>query len=135
MPKFELPINNNQLLANAFITHNTVNLKSNEPFNTMAVKVLFDTGATGSAIISRVAKDLNLIPISQSQLQTASGLSTVNIYEINLLLPLPTTEMTFGGKVKVSEIADNNNFDVIIGMDIIRMGVLIVSSNTFTFCI
>lgn len=37
--------------------------------------------------------------------------------------------------IEVLETKDNPNFDVIIGMDIINLGVLIVSGNTFTFCI
>lgn len=86
------------------------------------VKILFDTGATVSAIIGKLAKQLNLIPISKTRLQTPTGLSIVNIYEIN-----------FEQKIKALEIADNIDFDIIIGMDIISKGCLIVSDNIFIF--
>lgn len=35
--------------------------------------------------------------------------------------------------IEVLEIQNNPNFDIIIGMDIINLGLLIVSGNTFTF--
>lgn len=129
MPKITLPTINNQLLADAFI------INDNMPFTKTPVKVLFDTGAMASAIIKRVAKQLNLIPISQTRLQTPAGLSISNIYEINLILPLNKSEINFEQKIKVLEIADNTNFDIIIGMDIISLGVLIVSDNTFIFSV
>ncbi|WP_277871597.1 hypothetical protein [Brachyspira aalborgi] len=36
---------------------------------------------------------------------------------------------------EVTETQNNPNFDIIIGMDIISLGILIVSGNTFTFSI
>ena len=125
MPKITLNLINNQLLADAFIIQDN-KIKT-------SVKILFDTGATVSAIIERVAKQLNLIPISKTRLQTPTGLSIVNIYEVNLIIPLNKNEINFEQKIKALEIADNVDFDIIIGMDIISKGCLIVSDNIFIF--
>ena len=125
MPKITLNLINNQLLADAFIIQDN-KIKT-------SVKILFDTGATVSAIIGRVAKQLNLIPISKTRLQTPTGLSIVNIYEVNLIIPLNKNEINFEQKIKALEIADNVDFDIIIGMDIISKGCLIVSDNIFIF--
>lgn len=125
MPKITLNLINNQLLADAFIMQNN-EIKT-------PVKILFDTGATVSAIIGKLAKQLNLIPISKTRLQTPTGLSIVNIYEINLIIPLNKNEINFEQKIKALEIADNIDFDIIIGMDIISKGCLIVSDNIFIF--
>ena len=125
MPKITLNLINNQLLVDAFIIQDN-KIKT-------SVKILFDTGATVSAIIGRVAKQLNLIPISKTRLQTPTGLSIVNIYEVNLIIPLNKNEINFEQKIKALEIADNVDFDIIIGMDIISKGCLIVSDNIFIF--
>lgn len=92
MPKITLNLINNQLLADAFI------MQDNEIKT--PVKILFDTGVTVSAIIGKLAKQLNLITISKTRLRTPTGLSIVNIYEINLIIPLNKNEINLNKKLK-----------------------------------
>lgn len=137
MPKFTLPINNqNQLIASVFII-----LDDNmPPKNTLQVRALFDTGANVNCITESVARYLQLKPIGKVPAATASNNIFFNKYKIKLSLPFPTNDpstvrMSEILNIEVLETKDNPNFDVIIGMDIINLGVLIVSGNTFTFCI
>ncbi len=82
-------------------------------------KALWDTGATNNVITPKVVEELGLIPIGVSQNRHAGGISTVNIYFVDICLPnnlvIP--------RVRVSECADQaGRFDFIIGMDIISLG-------------
>lgn len=135
MPKFILPINNqNQLIATVFII-----LDDNmPPQNTLQARALFDTGANVSCITEGAAKHLRLRPIGKIPITTASNNIFFNKYKIKLSLPFPTQDPTTVRmseilNIEVSEIKNNPNFDMIIGMDIISLGILIVSGNTFTF--
>lgn len=51
-----------------------------------------------------------------AKMSTAGGIVSANIYVIDLFLP---NNLLFPG-VQVSEFSDGQNFDIIIGMDIIR---------------
>lgn len=135
MPKFELPLNNqNQLIAPVFILIDN----NMPPKKTLQVRALFDTGANVSCITDNISNHLNLIPIGKVPVSTASGNVFFNKYKIRLALPFPTNDpFTFKMSeildIEVSQTQNNPNFDMIIGMDIIKLGVLIVSNNNFTF--
>lgn len=82
-------------------------------------KALWDTGATNCVVTKQTALDLNLKPISITEVSHANGTSRANVYLVNIYLPnnlvIPS--------VRVTECADNaENFGVIIGMDVITMG-------------
>lgn len=137
MPKFTLQLNNqNQLIAPVFII-----LDNNmPPKNTLQARALFDTGANVSCITEGGAKHLQLKPIGKVPVATASNNIFFNKYKIKLSLPFPTNDpstvrMSEILNIEVVETKNNPNFDVIIGMDIISLGVLIVSGNTFIFSI
>ena len=81
-------------------------------------KSLWDTGATGSVISSKLAKALNLHPTGKAQINHAGGQATSLTYTVNLHLP---NKVGIHG-VHVSEMAEQADFDAIIGMDVIRFG-------------
>jgi len=54
MPKFHLAIINNQMLADVFVFNPGRSVDTQSP---AIIKALFDTGATGSCITSRLAKE------------------------------------------------------------------------------
>ena len=135
MPKFTLPLNNqNQLIAPVIII-----LDNNmPPKNTLQARALFDTGANVSCITEHGATHLQLKPIGKVPVATASQNISQNKYKIKISLPFPTNDpytvrMSEILNIEVLEIQNNPNFDIIIGMDIINLGLLIVSGNTFTF--
>lgn len=88
-----------------------------EPPQLINFKALWDTGATGTVITSRVVNALDLKPIGKQRVFHANGESVVNTYLICLKLP---NEVGFSA-IKVTE-GMLNHFDVLIGMDIITQG-------------
>lgn len=79
------------------------------------LKALIDTGATGSCISRRLAAACRLEQISAVQIFSAQGASVSPLYEVDIVLPNGSTFE----KVSVMEVAGSNNFDVILGMDIL----------------
>lgn len=87
---------------------------------------IWDTGATNSCITKKVAADLNLQPTGIAEVRHADGKSSVNTYLVNISLP----NKIMVGQVRVTEvqlisdanIPDDNQPQLLIGMDIIGMG-------------
>ena len=85
---------------------------------------IWDTGATNTCISKKVADQCGLIPTGQAKSNTANGECIVNTYLIDIILPnnvgirqVPATEFTAV-----------EGADLLIGMDIIKMGDLSVSN-------
>ena len=133
MPKFHLPIVDNQMLADVFV-FKPGNSDERQP---CLVKALFDTGATGSCVTSELVKTLALTPVSKSQVATANGIKDCNNYRLRIGLPFPAPNNKFRvetpSEVIVAEIDDNPIWKMIIGMDIIQQGVLVVDSGNYIF--
>jgi predicted aspartyl protease len=132
MPKFHLPIINNQLIADVWILN-----EIGAPIK--AVKALFDTGAMGSHITSSLAKELNLNAVGKTDIVTGNGTRSCNKYRILLGFPFVVSQnqlrLERQSELEVSEIPDQLNFSVIIGMDIIQQGILIVDKGNYIFCL
>jgi len=87
---------------------------------------IWDTGATHSAITKRVAADIGLKPTGIAEVRHAKGKSSTNTYLVNISLP----NKVMMGQVRVTEVelipdstlADEEQLQVLIGMDIIGMG-------------
>ncbi len=98
------------------------------------VNAIWDTGATASVITPKVAKALSLVPISMTEVHTAGGVRTCNVYIVDLMLP----NDVFIPNVQVTE-ADMTTNDVLIGMDIIALGDFAITNfggkTRFTFSI
>lgn len=94
----------------------------------------WDTGATGTCISKGIVSRLNLQPTGMINVQTPSGIGTMNKYMVNLTLNNEVTILNL--PVMDSEIG-NQGIDVLIGMDIISMGDFAVSNfdgkTQFTF--
>lgn len=89
------------------------------PDNLETFEGIWDTGATNTAIASGVAAKLKLTPIGYSRVGTGGGdVDNAPVHLLNVVLPnnviLPN--------VRVTELKDLNNCDVLIGMDIIAIG-------------
>ena len=79
---------------------------------------LIDTGATGSCISRRFASSARLKPFMMGQVRGAHGIAIVPIYTVDVLLP----NYIWFNDMEVSEFYGNEDFDFIIGMNILRMG-------------
>lgn len=81
-------------------------------------KAIWDTGATNSVISQKVVDGCELKPIGMTQVQTAERLITSGVFLVNIMLPhkvgIPHIRVTKGHL--------GEEFDVLIGMDIIGRG-------------
>lgn len=94
---------------------------------------LWDTGATSSAISSEIAKKCGLIPISKTEVATAGGIVSQNVYLVDIFLPNKVVIQS----VRVTEIPCIQGADALIGMDVMSCGDLAITHDsnktTFTF--
>lgn len=98
----------------------SIRLTLNQPPNPIGHRALWDTGATGSVISQKLAAALKLLPMGKTEVRGVNGVSTVNVYSVDIYLPnkvimpnIIVTEADFGG---------NSEFDTLIGMDLIQLG-------------
>ncbi len=80
---------------------------------------LWDTGATNCVVTKQTALDLNLKPISKTQVHHADGVTWANVYLVNIYLP----NNLIVPNIRVTECSEEaGTFGVIIGMDVITQG-------------
>jgi hypothetical protein len=95
-------------------------------------KGVWDTGATGTSIDTRVFHELNLTPIKCITIHGVNSTETVPLVLIDIILP--NRIMAGGIYASVSHIPDA---DMLIGMDVILLGDLSISNfdgkTVFTF--
>lgn len=84
----------------------------------MKSMALIDTGATGSCISRRFATNAQLKAFKMNKVLGAHGIAVVPVYRVDVLLP---NGILFT-KIDVAEFYGGNDFDFIIGMNILRMG-------------
>jgi predicted aspartyl protease len=116
------------------VLHNEVELESAiNPCVKLKIKALWDTGATNSVIRPELAAKLELQPVGKVLINTPSGKDVPsNVYFVNLYLPNHVAIP----KIPVLE-GIPNNCDMLIGMDVIKLGDFAVSNyngkTTFSF--
>ena len=93
----------------------------------VVVKAIWDTGAYGSVISPKVARELGLVPVGVKPIQTANGTYEAYAYVVDMMLP---NKLVIRG-VEVSE-SDLKVCDALIGMDIISMGDMKVTNKPTT---
>jgi uncharacterized protein YchJ len=91
---------------------------------TTEYKAIWDTGATGTSITSKVATECGLKPTGMCRLRTASGETDTNTYFVSLYLP----NMVCISQIRVTE-AVLADADVLIGMDVIAHGDLAITNH------
>lgn len=88
------------------------------PKNAKKYNAIWDTGATGTCITKKIARECGLEPISMTKVSTASGVMDAYVYLVALGLPhgigIP--------QIKVTEANLSSDIDLLIGMDIIGSG-------------
>jgi hypothetical protein len=81
-------------------------------------KAVWDTGATNTAISTKVAQALSSSPITFAKVGTGGGVVDAPVHLINIVLP----DNFIVPNVQVTELEELNSCDVLIGMDIITLG-------------
>lgn len=78
---------------------------------------IWDTGAVRTVISSKVVAELELQPRGKVEMYHANGVSYVNTYFVNLLLP---NNM----EIQILQVMDGNlpDADILLGMDVIGLG-------------
>jgi predicted aspartyl protease len=92
--------------------------------NYQKVDAVLDTGATISCITSRAAKRIGLVPIREDSFTHAKGKAPSLIYSVDVVFP---KGKIFEG-IEVAEISDDQRIDFLIGMNIIGLGDLALTS-------
>ena len=100
----------------------------------LRVNAIWDTGATGTSVSSRVVEKLGLTPTGQKKIVGLGGVQTLNRYVVDIQLPNKA-------KIKNIPVISNDAFindaDMLIGMDIISCGDFAISNldgkTTFSF--
>ncbi len=82
----------------------------------ISVKALIDTGCSKTSISKRLAATCKLVAFQKTKMENAGGVAVVNVYTVDVFLP---NNVRFNN-VSVAEYEDNNRFDIIIGMDILK---------------
>ena len=97
----------------------------------LEIGAIWDTGATGTAITTKVVKDLGLIPTGQSMVSTANGPARQNTYSIDVTLP---NNITVSGIVATEVPGLSGGCDALIGMDIITLGDFSITNHNGVTC-
>jgi len=123
----------NVLISPVFIGDVIVESKTEDPFDHKEYEGIWDTGATGSVITSKVVKECGLKPTGGTWVQLAGKKDFQNTYLVSIGLP----NRVLISPVRVTEAKEIGGCDVLIGMDIISQGDFAVShgnnKTTFTF--
>lgn len=94
---------------------------------------IWDTGATSCAISTKMAKECGLVPVGKTEVHTANGTVSQNVYLVNVSLPNSVTVKS----VSATEISEISGADALIGMDIMSLGDMALSNvdgkTVFTF--
>jgi hypothetical protein len=88
------------------------------------IRALWDTGATSSSISRGLAQYLGLKIIDMCHVRGVSGVHLSPVYFIDILLPSNVAI----NNVRVTEFIDNENFEILLGMDIITYGDFAISN-------
>lgn len=97
--------------------HDVVRLGNETHPDFFEYNAIWDTGAVRSVISPKVVADLGLQPRGKVAMYHANGVSYVNTYFVNLLLP---NKM----EVQILQVMDGNlpDADILLGMDVIGLG-------------
>lgn len=96
---------------------------STPPASVTKFKAIWDTGATKSVVSPKLVTQLSLIPSGMTVMRGVHGQKTVSTYFISIVLPNKVTV----NSVRVAE-GDLGNCDVLLGMDIIKLGDFSISN-------
>ena len=111
----------NQIISDIFISDTNLKIHANNTNapNAYKCKGLWDTGATNTVISEKIISALSLPIISKTPIISVNGTFENTTHMIDLWLP----NFLVIRQIPVAKGIFPNNFDVLIGMDIITKGV------------
>ena len=146
MPSLKRKVENKQCIIDVFVHYPLANEKDRRP-RSYPFRALIDTGAQRTCISKRAVDALQLLLTSKAQMISASGTHEANLYRAGILIPIddhiPVTEQSGESKYQinlslfgkhnmlVSEFSAPENFDVLLGMDILARCILLVAHDEF----
>lgn len=115
-----LTIKSNGGLLSVLQTSAQIFIQTNEPpTGGVVITAIWDTGASNTAITTKVVQSLGLQPSGVTQVSTANGTAMQNTYLVMIGLP---NGVLVEGIVATEVPALSGNCDALIGMDIIGLG-------------
>jgi predicted aspartyl protease len=119
-------------IARELVTHGSVIAPDGTSFDVKCM--VWDTGATGSAIHPDVIRELGLVPVGMADVQGDGGIREASVYIVKLGLP---------NNVHVNVQATDGDYgdgtEVLVGMDVIAHGDFVVQNcdgkTHFSFCV
>ena len=99
--------------------------------STAKIIAIWDTGATGTCITTKVVQALGLVPTGQAMVSTANGKVMQNTYSINVTLP---NNITVEGIVATEVEGLHGGAESLIGMDIIALGDFSITNHNNVTC-
>ena len=127
MPSFTVKARNG--LLRVLITEVRIHI-SNNPKN-CKISAIWDTGASGSAITTKVVKELGLVPTGMANVTTANGEVIQNTYTLDIGLP---NEVLIQGIIATEVSALASGCDALIGMDVITLGDFSITNHNGLTC-
>ncbi len=111
-------------IANRLITHADIVYNRKKVFHTFSA--LWDTGATDTCISKKVVNALNLKPVNKKMVASVLEIKECWVYTVDIILD----NDVMVSNVQVCEtVIDNQNIDLLIGMDVIQRGNFIISNS------
>ncbi len=106
--------------------------ENNSPARTKCktIRCIWDTGATSSAISTRLARALRLKASGQLVSYTANGAMNCMLYYVNVQMP---NGITFT-RVRASGVNLSSTVDMLIGMDVITTGDFAITNHKGKTC-
>ena len=99
------------------------------PNITIPIRALIDTGATHTAIREDILLELRTIPIGRQSVETAAGQVVCDQYFVRLAFP----DGKYVDDFRVTAIPIDKTVDCLLGMDILRFGVLVYDGKAGKF--
>lgn len=99
--------------------------------NLLEIAGIWDTGATGTAITTKVVNDLGLVSTGFAMVSTANGQVPQKTYSIDVVLP---NGLKIQGIVATEVPGLSGGCDALIGMDIISLGDFSITNHNGNTC-
>ncbi len=132
MPSIQFPISTLGPSLEVGISRAVSLLPSESTPHVLWFKAIADTGCSHTSIHSSVAVKCGLQTISKSFASTPAGNVAVNMYHGDLYLRSLVSwatpfDWSFNDRAFAEMVHQNPNFDILLGMDILNMGVFITN--------
>jgi hypothetical protein len=100
-------------------------LRRNIPVKPLDVRAMWDTGSKLTCVSTKIARYLDLKKVDSLELTSIHGSDISNVYLVDIILPDGITI----ANVTAAEIDSGEEFEILIGMNIISLGDFAITNN------